>query len=368
MNRHEFARRMPKVELHVHLEGSIRPATLLQLAERNGVSLPAQDVEGLRDFYRFCDFGHFIEVYITITGCLRTPDDYRLIAYEFGSDCARQNISYAEVTFTITTNTRLTGLDWQAILEGLNAGRAQARAEFGVDWSWVLDISRDNPETQDQVIEIVLAARDQGVVALGLGGSEARFPAELFERAFERARQAGLPRVPHAGEHAGPRSIWAALRLLHADRLGHGVRCVEDPALVEYLRERQIPLEVCPTSNVCLGVYPDYATHPLRRLWDAGLLVTVNSDDPALFGADLNREYEVLVDHFGFSADELEQVSLNGLHASLLPEPDQAQLEAEFRAQFAQLRTDAETCFGLAETGSGRQKRQQVGASESFVE
>ena len=339
MNLLEFAHRLPKVELHVHLEGSIRPATLLQLAQRNGVRLPAQDEEGLRDFYRFRDFAHFIEVYNIITGCLRTPDDYCLIAYEFGSDCARQNIRYAEVTFTIATNTKYNGLDWQAILEGLNAGRDQARAEFGVNWGWVFDICRgDRPETQDDVIEIALAARDQGVVALGLGGSEAGFPPELFVQAFTRARQAGLPRVPHAGEHAGPGSIWTALHLLHADRLGHGVRCVEDPALVEYLRERQVPLEVCPTSNICLDVYPDYAAHPLRRLRDAGLLVTVNSDDPALFGADLNREYEVLVDHFGFDADELEQVSLNGLCASFLPEPDKAQLEAEFPAQFAQLR------------------------------
>ena len=338
MNLHEFARRIPKVELHVHLEGSIRPATLLQLARRNGVSLPAQDVEGLRDFYRFRDFAHFIEVYVAITGCLRTPDDYRLIAYEFGSDCARQHVRYAEVTFTITTNTKYNGLRWQAILEGLNVGRAQARAEFGVDWGWVFDVSRDNPSTQDRVIEIALAARDEGVVALGLGGSETGFPPELFVQTFARARRAGLPCVPHAGEHAGPRSIWAALRLLQANRLGHGVRCVEDPALVDYLRERQVPLEVCPTSNVSLGVYPDYAAHPLRRLWDEGLLVTVNSDDPALFGADLNREYEVLVDHFGFSADELEQVSLNGLHASFLPQTEKARLEAEFRAQFAQLR------------------------------
>ena len=338
MNLHEFARRIPKVELHVHLEGSIRPATLLQLARRNGVSLPAQDVKGLWDFYRFRDFAHFIEVYVAITGCLRTPDDYRLIAYEFGSDCARQHVRYAEVTFTITTNTKYNGLRWQAILEGLNVGRAQARAEFGVDWGWVFDVSRDNPGTQDQVIEIALAARDEGVVALGLGGSETGFPPELFVQTFARARRAGLPCVPHAGEHAGPRSIWAALRLLQANRLGHGVRCVEDPALVDYLRERHVPLEVCPTSNVCLGVYPDYAAHPLRRLWDEGLLVTVNSDDPALFGADLSHEYEVLVDHFGFSADELEQVSLNGLHASFLPQTEKARLEAEFRAQFAQLR------------------------------
>jgi aminodeoxyfutalosine deaminase len=331
---------MPKTELHVHLEGSIRPATLLQLAQRNRIELAAQDVEGLRDFYRFRDFAHFIEVYFTITGCLRTPDDYRLIAYEFGADCARQNIRYAEVTFTIVTNMRLTGLSHRAILDGLNAGRAQAREEFGVDWRWVFDIVRNNPETQDQVVEIALASGEEGVVALGLGGSEAEFPPELFIRAFERAREAGLPRVPHAGETAGPESIWTALRNLHANRIGHGVRCVEDPSLVEYLRRHRVPLEICPTSNVRLGVYPNYGAHPLRRLWDAGLVFTVGSDDPPMFGTDLNHEYEVLVDHFGFDAGELEQVSLNGLQASFLPQADKARLEAEFCAQFAQLREE----------------------------
>jgi aminodeoxyfutalosine deaminase len=347
MNLNEFACRCPKVELHVHLEGSIRPATLLQLARRNGVELPAQDVAGLREFYRFRDFEHFIDVYFTITGCLRTVDDYRLIAYEFGADCARQNVHYAEVTFTITTNVMYTGLDWPVILEGLNEGRAQARTEFGVDWGWIFDINRNSPETQEQVLEIVLAAREpvegsdgSGVLALGLGGSEVDFPADLFERTFERAYQLGLPRVPHAGETVGPESIWAALRLLHPNRLGHGVRCAEDPVLVERLRECQVPLEICPTSNVCLGVYPDYGAHPLRRLWDAGLLITVNSDDPPMFGTDLNHEYEVLVDHFDFDADELEQISLNGLRASLLPWADKARLEDEFRAQFAQLRAE----------------------------
>ena len=340
MDLHAFARRMPKTELHVHLEGAIRPSTLLRLARRNDVQLPAHDIESLRDFYRFRDFEHFLEVYITVTSCLRTPEDYYLIAYEFGADCARQHIRYAEVTFTIASNVHLSGLPWQTILEGLNAGRAQARAEFGLDWRWVFDISRNNPETQDDVVEIALAAREQGVVALGLGGSEADFPPGMFERPFARARQAGLPRVPHAGETAGPESMWAALRQLHADRLGHGVRCVEDPALMDYLGQHQVPLEVCPTSNVRLGVYPDYAAHPLRQLWDAGLFITVNSDDPPLFSTDLNREYEALVEHFGFDADELEQVSLNVLRASFLPEADKARLETAFRTDFARLREE----------------------------
>ena len=338
MNLHEFAHRMPKIELHVHLEGAIRPTTLLDLAQRNGVRLPVNDEKDLLNFYRFRDFPHFIEVYVTITGCLRTPDDYALVAYEFGSECARQNVRYAEVTFTIGTNTKLTGLPWHAILDGLNTGRERAHSEFGVDWRWVFDISRDNPATQKEVVEVALAARDHGVVALGLGGTEAEFPPALFESSFSFAHRSGLARVPHAGETAGPESIWSALRCLHADRLGHGVRCIEDPALMAYLREHQVPLELCPTSNIRLGVYPDYAAHPSRLLWDEGLMITVNSDDPPLFGTDLNMEYDVLVSHFGFNADDLETVSLNGLRASFLPATEKSRLEAEFHAEFARLR------------------------------
>ncbi len=336
----EFARRMPKAELHVHLEGATRPETLLALAQRNGITLPFQDAQGLEDFYRFRDFDHFIEVYLTTTGCLRTASDYTFIANEFGKECARQNIRYAEVTFTIKTNMRITGLPWQTILEALNAGRALARVELGVHWQWVFDISRNNPEQQEDVTSIALQARPQGVVALGLGGSEADYPAHLFQESFARARQAGLYRVPHAGEHCGPQSIWDALNLLHAERIGHGVRCIEDPALMETLRQRRIPLEVCPSSNIRLKVYNDYAQHPLRRLWDAGLLVTVNSDDPPMFGIDLNHEYEALVTHFGFSAAELEQISLNALQASFLDESEKERMAAEFRQECAALRKE----------------------------
>ena len=334
----DFARRIPKTDLHVHLEGSIRPATLLKLAERNGIRLPAQDEAGLLAFYQFHNFTQFIQVYMTITGCLHSVEDYSLAAYEFGRDCARQNIRYAEVTFSILTNMRLTGLPWQDILAGLNAGREQARAESGVDWRWVFDIVRDLPATQQAVLEIALAARDQGVVALGLGGNERGFPPRLFIETFERARQAGLPRVPHSGENEGPGSIRGTIDLLHADRIGHGVRCIEDPALVETLRTRQIPLEICPTSNVRLGIYSDYASHPLRRLWDAGLAITVNSDDPPMFATDLTHEYEVLVEHFGFTADELARISLNGIQYSFLPEAEKEPLKQQFRLEIERLR------------------------------
>jgi adenosine deaminase len=338
MNLHDFARLMPKVELHVHLEGAIRPATLLTLARRNGHALPVEDEAGLIALYRFRDFPHFEEMYGTIIGCLNTPADYELIAYEFGRGCAEQNVRYAEVTFTIASHVRRNGLPWQTILAGLNAGRTAAAVNFGVNWGWVFDIDRNRPETQEEVFEITLAAREHGAVALGLAGDEGRYPAFLVAETFRRAKAAGLPRVPHAGELGGPERVWETIRLLAPDRLGHGVRSIEDPALVAYLQERQLPLEVCPTSNIRLGVYPSYASHPLRRLWDAGLLLTVNSDDPPMFGADLVHEYEVLVDHFGFTADELERVSLNGIRASLLLAAEKVCMEREFRAEFASLR------------------------------
>jgi adenosine deaminase len=333
----DFAREMPKVELHVHLEGSIRPTTLLTLAERNGVALPASDLAGLQEFYRFTDFDHFIEVYFTISRCLQTVSDFGLIAYEFGADMARQNIHYAEVTFTPHTNVSNTGLPFDDIMTALNEGRTRAQDEFGVEWRWVLDIVRDNPDTRHQVAEWAASATDWGAVGFGLGGTENGHPPERFADAYEVARKAGLHSVPHAGEVAGPQSVWGAIRALGAERLGHGVRCVEDPALVAYLQQNRIPLEICPTSNVCLGIYASYQEHPIRWLWDQGLYVTVNSDDPPMFNTDLVSEYQALVEHLGFGAAELQQLSLNALRASFLPAHHKADLEEAFLSSFAQL-------------------------------
>ncbi len=337
MDLSKFAQRMPKAELHVHLEGSILPRTLLVLAQRNHVSLPADTEVGLAELYHFRNFDQFLETYLMITRCLRTPDDYRLIAYEYGSECARQNIRYAEVTFTILTNTTLTDLSWQEILQGLNSGREQAHADYGVWWQWVFDIVRNLPDTQGSVLDIALAARDLGVIALGLGGIEAGFPPELFVDTFDRAEREHLHRVPHAGEISGPQSVWSALKLLHAERIGHGVRSIEDPSLIEYLRSNSLPLEICPTSNICLNAYPDYAHHPLRKLWDAGLVLTIGSDDPPMFGTDLNHEYQVLVNEFGFTQAELERISLNAIHASFLSQAEKLKLEQEFQDEFRRL-------------------------------
>lgn len=344
---HAFAAAMPKVELHVHLEGAIQPATVLALARRHGLPLPAEDEEGLRRWFRFTDFRHFIQVYIAISNLLRTPADFELIAYDFGREMQRQNTRYAEITFTPYTHLwQEKGLVADDLIAGLEAGRQAARRDFGVEMAWVLDIPRNlsfsdgiyTGAASDPTVAMALAWQDRGVVALGLGGNEVGAPAHAFAAAFAHARAGGLASVPHAGETQGPDSVWAALRDLHADRIGHGVRASEDPSLVAFLVERQIPLEINPTSNLALGIYPSFAAHPLRRLWDAGVFVTVNSDDPPLFGTTLTQEYHALIDHFGFTADDLEGIVLNALTASFLPPDRKSTLAAEFRRDFARLR------------------------------
>ena len=331
---------LPKVELHVHLEGTVQPATLFELAQKNGVSLPVADAEALRAWYTFEDFDHFVEIFMTICECLQTPDDFARITYEYGQSMARQNIRYAEVTWSPTTHAGATGkLPWEDLLAAINAGRERARREFGVEMRWIPDIVRCYPDTASTVVGWLASpeARSGGVVALGLGGPEVGFPPELFTDAFRQAREHGLHSNPHAGETVGPESIWGAIRSLQAERLGHGVRAVEDPDLVAYLAGRQIPLEICPTSNVRLGVYESYAAHPLRRLLQAGVCVTINSDDPALFETTLNDEYVHAVQDCGLSLDQLRQVGLNAVRASYLPEPDKSHMLAMFEAEYTRV-------------------------------
>ncbi len=336
----------PKAELHVHLEGSIQPATLLTLARRNGAALPAQTVEELQQWFQFRSFDHFIEIYFAITGCLRTAEDYELIAYEFGAGMARQNVRYAEVTFSPSTHQFSLGIPFDTFFSGLTRGRQRARADFGVEMRWVFDIVRNvedegrNRELADYVVSVAIEGMREGVVALGLGGAEVGYPPERFARFFEKARSAGLHSAPHAGETVGPESVWGALRALGAERIGHGVRSIEDPALVAHLAAQQIPLEVCPTSNLCLGVYPALAAHPLPRLYAAGVPVTINSDDPPLFNTTLNQEAALLADPFNFDLAAINMILLNGARHSFLSAEEKQALEANFQAELTRLQRD----------------------------
>jgi adenosine deaminase len=334
-----YVRAMPKVELHVHLEGSIRPETLLALAQRNRIPLPAETVEGLRAWYSFTDFPHFVKTYLTVTGCIRTPDDLELITREFLAGQAEQNVRHSEVTYTALTVQRRCGIGFPDQLAAINRARAWAEQELGVTMTLTMDIAREVPAEDGLIVaDWAISAMGNGVSAFGLGGDEPGNPPEKFTAAFNRARAAGLPSVPHAGETAGPASIWGALRALGAERIGHGVRCLEDPALVAELRDRQVPLEVCPTSNVCLKVARSLAEHPLPRLLNEGLYVTLNSDDPPMFNTTLNEEYLAAAQVFGLGPGDLEQLSLNALRASFLPPARKQALEAEFKCEFARLR------------------------------
>ncbi len=326
---------IPKAELHVHLEGSIQPATLLTLAERNNVALPAHTVTDLQNWFKYRDFNHFIEIYFAISHCLHTAQDYELITYEFGAQMARQNVRYAEVTFSPSTHYTLK-VPQDAYLSGLKRGRERARADFGVEIRWVFDIVRGIADTSrnhtlaDYTTSLALEYKDEGVVALGLGGAEIGYPPERFAPWFEKARAGGLHSAPHAGETVGPASIWGAIRTLGAERLGHGVRAIEDPTLVAYLAEHHIPIEVCPTSNICLGVYPSLAAHPLPQLYAAGVPLTINSDDPPLFNTTINQEVALLAEPFHLELATINDILLNGVRHSFLPTAEKHAMEQQF--------------------------------------
>lgn len=335
----------PKAELHVHLEGSIRPETFLELARRNRVALPVTTVEEARAWFTYRGFPHFIEVFFAISSCLRTAEDYELIAYEFGQEMARQHVRYAEVTFSASTHEYAFGVPHETYFRGLTRGRERARADFGVEIRWIFDIVRDvsggalaRSQRADYTTTMAIACMNEGVVALGLGGNEVDNPPELFAPWFEKALAAGLHSAPHAGETVGPASVWGALQALGAQRIGHGVRASEDAALVAYLAQQRIPLEVCPHSNIRLGVYDSLVKHPLPSLYAAGVPITVNSDDPPLFNTTLNENVSTLIDPFNLSLAAIDEILLNGVRHSFLPVEQKQRMEKEFRAEMERLR------------------------------
>jgi adenosine deaminase len=346
MSLESYVRAAPKAELHVHLEGSIQPATLLTLSRRNGVALPADSEDGLRRWFTYRDFDHFIEIYMAVSSCLRTSEDYELITYALGNELAQQNVRYAEVTFTPATHGLRLGVPHDAYFGGLTRGRQRVRADFGVEINWVFDFVHniDDPPLNrtgaDYTTRIAIEGKDDGVVALGLGGPEVGHSFENIATWFDQARAAGLHSAPHAGETRGPASIWGALRVLGAERIGHGVRAIEDPELVAYLAEAAIPLEVCPTSNLCLGVYPSLAEHPLPRLHAAGVPLTINSDDPPLFNTSLNEEAVLLGIPFGLDVAAIDTILLNGVQHSFLPLERKKELAARHRRELAALKAE----------------------------
>jgi aminodeoxyfutalosine deaminase len=319
------------------------PATALALARRNGIALPAEDEAGLRAWFVYRDFDHFLVVIRTLVRCLQTADDFEQVTYELAATLARQRVYYAEVALSPSLH-ELRGIPFDIYFAGLTRGRERARADFGIELAWIFSIVRrwDDPaQTRaqaDYTLATALAGRKDGVVALGLAAAEAGAPPEPFAPWFARARAGGLHSAPHAGETAGPASIWGAVRALGAERLAHGVRAIEDPALVEYLATHRIILDVAPTSNIRLGLYPDYRAHPLPRLHAAGVTMTINTDDPPLFNTTLGDEVALLAEPFGLDVVAIDEILLNGIRYSFLPEDRRRDLEGEFRAELSLLK------------------------------
>jgi adenosine deaminase len=309
----------PKTELHVHVEGATSPETFWHLAQKNNVPLPARRVQDWTNYFQFRDFFHFIEVYTTASACIQRPEDYTILLRDFFRHQAGQGITYTEAFISCSLSIhKFPASDW---LDALAQGLQEGHAETGIDVRLIADMSRELPHTQDTVLDFALKGHQRGVfVGLGLGGLENGFPARLYEDMFREAQKAGLGLTVHAGEAEGPESMWEALELLHAKRLGHGIRVFEDPLLVDALRTRNIPLEVSPTSNYCTNVVAAQDRHPLHRMVEVGIPVVLNTDDPQMFDTYYLHECALLLKQ-GMpvtSVDSLIQEA--GQYALTLPE------------------------------------------------
>ncbi|MEO7944050.1 MAG: adenosine deaminase, partial [Marmoricola sp.] len=286
-----FISRLPKAELHVHHVGSASPRIVAELAERHPGKVPS-DPEQLAEFFAFRDFAHFVEVYLAVVDLIRTPEDVRLLTYEIAREMASvQQVRYAELTCTPHTSV-LTGIPIEAFTEAIEDARVAAEREFGIVLRWIYDIPGElGLPGADATLDYALNHPAEGLIGFGLGGPEIGVPRPQFRPHFDAARAEGLRSLPHAGETTGPQTVWEALDVLHAERIGHGTSSAQDPLLLEHLATTGIPLEVCPSSNIATRAVATLEEHPLRAFVDAGVVVTINSDDPPMFSTTLNREY-----------------------------------------------------------------------------
>jgi aminodeoxyfutalosine deaminase len=301
----------PKIELHVHLEGTVQPRTLLELAKRNDLPLPVDSVEELTALYEFTDFAHFIEVWILTTNVMRTADDFRQIVVDYAAQAAGYGAVYLEAIFSPIERVAR-GVRWDDLFEGYCDGAQQAQEEHGVVVRLTPEAYRGaDVEATEELARRAAAQRDRGIVGFGLGGPEAGFPPQPYKRAFEIAKAGGLASVPHAGESAGAESIRETMEALQADRIRHGIRAIDDADLTQELAARQIVLDVCPTSNLRTRSVSDLGVHPLPRLIAAGVSCSLGTDDPAMFGTDLGREHEI-ANRLGVAPSVLFQAGLQG--------------------------------------------------------
>jgi adenosine deaminase len=328
---------IPKVELHIHLEGAIPVETLFDLIQRQGREPSIKNLDDLRRKLTYTDFAHFIEVWTWKNTFIKEEKDFEEIAYRVLDNLSKQNVKYVEAFYSPGDYWRQ-GLSVQGITECLIKGKERAYRDFGIQSELIIDLIRDHgPKRSMHYLEEVMAFLGKGVIGIGLGGSEESFPADPYAFVYEEARKQGFRLTAHAGEAAGPNSIWAVIEKLGVERIGHGVRAYEDPRLVSTLKEKQIPLEICVTSNVKTGVCKSVDAHPIKQYFQKGLMVTVNSDDPTMFNASISQEYLALVQKLGFTVSDLKRLSLNGIDASFMSDGDKKSMKSQFEKEWEHL-------------------------------
>lgn len=326
-----FIRQLPKAELHLHLEGAVEPATLLELRRHHGETATLAETESL---YRYTDFPSFLMAFKEVSAHLRGPDDYELVTYRLMQQLKEENVLHAEVYVAVGV-CLYRKQDFAAIFEGMERGRARGARDFGVSLLWIFDATRHfGVEQAQKVFELAARYKNRHVVGIGIGGDEQKAPPELFRGTYAYAEDHGLRLTAHAGETGPPESIWGALNL-RAERIGHALTASHDSDLIEELAYRQIPVEICITSNLRTGVCKSAAEHPVKNYFDQGLMVTLNTDDPALFGTSLAREYQFAQETFGFTDEHLRELARNSFEASFLPADQKLELLSLFDAAAA---------------------------------
>jgi adenosine deaminase len=333
---HAYAAGLPKAELHVHHVGSASPRTVAELAGRHAGSSPVPaDPDALADYFTFTDFGHFIEVYLSVVDLVRTPEDVWTLTYEVAQDLAAQQVRYAELTLTPYTSI-VRGIAAEAYCEAVEDARRRAERDLGLTLRWCFDIPGESGlEAADVTLDTALRLRPDGLVSFGLGGPELGVPRPQFAPHFAQARAAGLHSVPHSGESTDAQSVWDAIEHLGAERIGHGIRSVDDPALLAVLAERGIALEVCPTSNVRTRSVPSLEAHPLPVIAAAGVPFSISSDDPPMFGTTLTDEYVVAAGLLGLDESGVAELARQAVRQSFLDDAGKASLLAEVDAYAA---------------------------------
>jgi len=336
MDTEEIIKRLPKLEQHIHIVGSTKPETLLAIIEDNGVKMPFKTLEEIRSFFQFRDLPHFISVYSTVNDCITDEKYYERITYEMLESDAACNVKHVEAIFSANDHVRR-GLDYGEMLDAINRGIRRAKRKFGITCTIRVDLVRNyGPEVALTELDWIREKGDN-IVAVDLGGSENGFPPEPYEKAYKKASDLGLHLVAHAGEAAGPESVWGAVKTLGVERIGHGITAADDPTLLKEIRNRGIAIETCPLSNLRTGAIKSIKDHPIRSFIKQGISVSVNSDDPPMFNTDINNEYLQLHNELGFSVDELMRISLDSIETSFLPNKKKEELREKFLKEYREL-------------------------------